>query len=821
MMSWTKKQQNDKRRISSSYTEYDAGPPLPPRNQLANARALRLSDSADLLYEVPFEFSNTNTPNSQISDANVFSQQMNVQDTYCEHPVYATVQRKPHKTHHRHQASDQRPDLTTATSWSAYSGGGGYATMTWKRVPPPKPPRKSLAPLNRSLSQQQYHSKSQHQLHMQSNSICGYEYVPSIQNNVFPVADMKRSASNDGDAGYSELKCSNSANNSRPTLLTVCGQGNEEERDSLVTSDSAFGSLYDEIASANYFSLNHPNETLSATESGYDGHLQEDLTNVHPPGEGCLVDARSRAPQLQHRSKSEHHPLCPNFHTCRPPLPPKPCGVPTIPSKMRADSLFETYATLPRKRDSLVQRHCQTSKNEQPVEKENQRPPSPESTVDQIRSVIKPLSKEYKLWMNGFRKNVETLVEENLFSVFDSTGRMVQVRARKPNSLVKSENKFTITDIPWNDVLNIRLRETSSKNSSSSTLPRSLGTSKPKRTSVDESKKSLRRSRNAYDFSGSGTTERLKKKSFLSKSSRSTIDLTGGDTKGEGDILMIKSIDIDCASDPVASISSTTDVSQMADFEQPKSIDITCSLSDEIETASAISGDAVIAVARPKTSLIPFNSQWAEIEKILESFGSDLCSNELFTEEAKEPEAKQQATIETEPFEGMRRKPTPPPKPSLGRSQPTSSQTNLTVSEWLAQLNLAKLSELFIQNGFDDLSFMGPNGLDASDLEEMGISEKEVVNKILDASNILAPMAPLERCSSVSVYSWLESLKLLEYNDNFKEAGFADIDRVRRIWEVELNALLGVRKLGHRKRILGSLGKRSSVISSSQLSLLQ
>lgn len=102
--------------------------------------------------------------------------------------------------------------------------------------------------------------------------------------------------------------------------------------------------------------------------------------------------------------------------------------------------------------------------------------------------------------------------------------------------------------------------------------------------------------------------------------------------------------------------------------------------------------------------------------------------------------------------------------------------------------------------------------MELGELEELGINRRDHLSRILESAKTLPVMKQLDKDAHVTVDEWLTSLKLIEYSENFKETGFTDIDRVRKIWEVELNALIGVKKLGHRKRVLSSLGKRSSVI---------
>lgn len=50
--------------------------------------------------------------------------------------------------------------------------------------------------------------------------------------------------------------------------------------------------------------------------------------------------------------------------------------------------------------------------------------------------------------------------------------------------------------------------------------------------------------------------------------------------------------------------------------------------------------------------------------------------------------------------------------------------------------------------------------------------------------------------------------------DNFRKHLYTDMDRISRIWEIELQAVLEIIKLGHRKRILYSVGAVPTKIGS-------
>lgn len=55
------------------------------------------------------------------------------------------------------------------------------------------------------------------------------------------------------------------------------------------------------------------------------------------------------------------------------------------------------------------------------------------------------------------------------------------------------------------------------------------------------------------------------------------------------------------------------------------------------------------------------------------------------------------------------------------------------------------------------------------------------------------------------VDEWLRKIRLEQYGAAFRKHVYLDMARVRRIWEVELTALLEIGKVGHRRRMLASV----------------
>ena len=93
----------------------------------------------------------------------------------------------------------------------------------------------------------------------------------------------------------------------------------------------------------------------------------------------------------------------------------------------------------------------------------------------------------------------------------------------------------------------------------------------------------------------------------------------------------------------------------------------------------------------------------------------------------------------------------------------------------------------------------------------MGITDGNHIEMLTSA--IAKLPAKLSRKSSSynlpdNVDEWLQSIKLPQYCETFRKNGFGEMERVRKMWEVELTTVLEVTRLGHRRRILASLGDR-------------
>lgn len=67
------------------------------------------------------------------------------------------------------------------------------------------------------------------------------------------------------------------------------------------------------------------------------------------------------------------------------------------------------------------------------------------------------------------------------------------------------------------------------------------------------------------------------------------------------------------------------------------------------------------------------------------------------------------------------------------------------------------------------------------------------------------------------VEQWLRKIRLNQYAETFAKHLYHDMDRIKRIWDVELSAVLEIEKIGHRKRILASVSSGEHIIPGPKL----
>lgn len=91
-------------------------------------------------------------------------------------------------------------------------------------------------------------------------------------------------------------------------------------------------------------------------------------------------------------------------------------------------------------------------------------------------------------------------------------------------------------------------------------------------------------------------------------------------------------------------------------------------------------------------------------------------------------------------------------------------------------------------------------------MRDMGITSEQERAVILDSVGLLQNCVEKRlTLYGETVDDWLKGIHLESYADTFKKHLYTDMDRVQRVWEVELAAVLEIQKPAHRKRILASV----------------
>ncbi|KAH0999090.1 hypothetical protein HUJ04_003315, partial [Dendroctonus ponderosae] len=200
------------------------------------------------------------------------------------------------------------------------------------------------------------------------------------------------------------------------------------------------------------------------------------------------------------------------------------------------------------------------------------------------------------------------------------------------------------------------------------------------------------------------------------------------------------------------------------------------------------------------SALSPFDEQeeWAKIQEIMASFGTGIVRESVFVVELEKEFQNRLMTI------------------SCSQNSLTNA-AEMTVENWLDGIGLVDYADRFISNGFDDVGFL--NGvLEENNLVDMGIASKEDRLSLLEAvkqlplkTHIQTPGGSNSEQSTVKL--WLKRIRLDQYFDTFNKHLYHDMDRIKRIWDVELSAVLDIEKIGHRKRILASVSSGESIAS--------
>ncbi|XP_031169199.1 ankyrin repeat and sterile alpha motif domain-containing protein 1B isoform X6 [Sander lucioperca] len=170
-----------------------------------------------------------------------------------------------------------------------------------------------------------------------------------------------------------------------------------------------------------------------------------------------------------------------------------------------------------------------------------------------------------------------------------------------------------------------------------------------------------------------------------------------------------------------------------------------------------------------------FTAEWEEIDKIMSSIGAGISSGLDIKKDTSGPRCPLQS-----------------------------------VGQWLDSIGLVQYENHLLANGFDNVQFMGSNVVEDQDLLEIGILNSAHRQRLLQAIRLLPRVRPVgyDGNNPTSVAEWLESLELGDYTKSFLVNGYTSMELVKKIWEIELINVLKIGLIGHRKRILASLGDR-------------
>ncbi|KAG0725591.1 Ankyrin repeat and sterile alpha motif domain-containing protein 1B [Chionoecetes opilio] len=201
--------------------------------------------------------------------------------------------------------------------------------------------------------------------------------------------------------------------------------------------------------------------------------------------------------------------------------------------------------------------------------------------------------------------------------------------------------------------------------------------------------------------------------------------------------------------------------------------------------------------------------EWARINDIMASFGGGLARESVFMAEL-EHEFQTRLGLSLSPSQqglGI----LSGGEGGGGVSVGVLESGDKTVGGWLRALGLPQYEDVFAAQGYDDTDFMNGGILESSDLRELGVTQASHVQGLGEAvSQLPTPFTGPQATYTLpdTVDAWLDSIGLPQYSQIFNKNGFGDMERVKKVWEIELTTVLEITRPGHRKRILASLGER-------------
>ncbi|XP_053385251.1 ankyrin repeat and sterile alpha motif domain-containing protein 1B-like isoform X2 [Mercenaria mercenaria] len=216
------------------------------------------------------------------------------------------------------------------------------------------------------------------------------------------------------------------------------------------------------------------------------------------------------------------------------------------------------------------------------------------------------------------------------------------------------------------------------------------------------------------------------------------------------------------------------------------------------QVMESIDAEVVKRASATESTTFDDSEEWEKIADIMSSFGGNLTS---FTSPSH-TQSEEEFNVAFEAY-----------MDSLLTKRERGSGQMISIGEWLESLALGHYENAFVANGYDNIDFLDSNILEEQDLEQIGVLTHGHRQKILQATKNLPLLKPIDpEDLPPSVEEWLMSLQLPDYLETFTSHGYDTMEKVQSIlWELQLRTVLDISTLGHRKRILASLGERKPI----------
>ncbi|XP_054153272.1 ankyrin repeat and SAM domain-containing protein 1A-like isoform X2 [Oppia nitens] len=951
---------------SPSYLDYEIPPPLPPRHFLHNddddgyGDADGHMDSGNGIASSSLgridDYSTGNNRNSHTSSCDTAGSPVVaplVADDYGQLLV------RRHRHHSSHQNSNNntydtqhldinpsRPDsqssMASSSNRSSYgrttttSTTGANGLVSVKPIPPMKPPRKSISPVNRSLTINTYdYSTGSYSSRQQQHdrTLTGRNCHNNNNNN---FCDNNTNTTNDSEK-FNEIKRRLIEESDFSKLYDQIANGSASPI--LTTTTTGGGSTGSPRPSSDGY-------TVGSVDTGSIGgqqHNNNNIRRIKPSGITPYLRSKS---ELQSTSSSNKY-IYETITTATTGADDddeangaaddgddSTLKAPVVAMHYMCDN-GDIYAK-PKRSTVQIPVHCTAPDSSQLLLDNNNRrsrclngsgggggtgscsiggqstpdyePPSPTTALNGIHAVIQPLCQEYKR-VNGNNhyhnhnnlqhRDIETLTEEQLFASLDSSGYVrLSLRNGSFNSSSSDNNNNNkrsvavstdingcIYDLKFNSGLTIGAnnsnnnnnrrsvvssdnhikRKTNSNNNNINnnktsvyhnycetlkldrsgekenpfaglcrgSVTNSTGcggqTSTVRRrdgTSIDgnQQKKSLlRRQRNFNCCDNTNNIySTLKRTKHKQKAKSMDNSGTGGGTgsiagAGNGDHHYHSGGSRSSNAMKIAAKSTTTTTTTTGGNHQSFD-DLLSAPSIRTTTSSTDDNNSRISSRLSGSPLFDENHEWAEIARIMDSFGSTIGrdNNTTTTTTTTTTTGSSSGGVVGGLTHNFSEDMDKSFSSCLSKESSSTDFEEQSVEEWLSRIGLSEYSNLLIVNGFDNVLYMGSNVMDDTDLLEIGVTNASHRDRILLEAKQRLPIVrqlTADDVQQVSVDQWLLSLKLYDsYGQSFAENGYTEMSRVRNLWEVELNTVLEINRLGHRKRILASLGERLRLI---------